>query len=783
MAVIVNKFYFDLMNTYLSDLSSPVKIEGGSNLSTQIRVVSPRVSDSDVQITITNEFGNDSGWLSMVYLGTETIESGDYAGETWNVWYYNVQSEVLAQVTRVNASNVDIAFRWREQDSNYIGAFTTTTQFDASGYEGAISTELLAEYTEATDEQWVLVTDSELESRSFEYDAVAGSWSDVGFARPIYPVIYTGILPSGTISVTPVVYASESSLTNSQIIIITAWLNDITDTLVSIENNLKDTSDGAFDATADNEWSSDKRIAEHLLSYMAVDDYDTDSTATSSVKYARNLGTTAGSISYAEQLAKNALLNQGVRTGDNVTFASVTTENATTRTVEIPDIDVTGNSVYVTYKHTDGINYQVTQIKYPDGRIAPINEKIDVNYCNESGATIEDGYTLASKGGSVGNQASGVISWTGDPDAAGFVYSRNFIGVATVGSVAVNAKSKATQLGIVSGIPEANLYASGTAYAEGQTLYAYEGRLTNVRPDKPYRQIKVGCIINKTGTVYDVFVCPEIFDYLDELSNVSISSAANRDIMVFDSSDDLWKNSNLDTELASVVKSVTMNSATYVVTITYWDDSTDTIDLPTESSIVNISYDNATKDLAFTLRSGATTNVPLDDIITGLATETYVDDADALKVDKTTTIAGVDLHDSISKSELQTAIDYGLKMDKNISTFDEVLEAGITGSELIPVYQSEIKKITVAVLTSYITNEGGLIPEIRGVDEETISYREDGLVREVSGSNVVTTPTYDQNGVLLKITETYSLDGKTYETSFTRNEKGQITNYIKEEVI
>lgn len=43
-----------------------------------------------------------------------------------------------------------------------------------------------------------------------------------------------------------------------------------------------------------------------------------------------------------------------------------------------------------------------------------------------------------------------------------------------------------------------------------------------------------------------------------------------------------------------------------------------TIDLPLEATIVGASYDNVTKDLTFTLASGGTLTVPLDDIIYGL---------------------------------------------------------------------------------------------------------------------------------------------------------------------
>ena len=69
---------------------------------------------------------------------------------------------------------------------------------------------------------------------------------------------------------------------------------------------------------------------------------------------------------------------------------------------------------------------------------------------------------------------------------------------------------------------------------------------------------------------------------------------------------------------------LTMDPLTYVITAYLVDGNGTrigterTIDIPLESTIVGASYDNVTKDLTFTLTSGATLIVPLDDIIYGL---------------------------------------------------------------------------------------------------------------------------------------------------------------------
>jgi hypothetical protein len=73
--------------------------------------------------------------------------------------------------------------------------------------------------------------------------------------------------------------------------------------------------------------------------------------------------------------------------------------------------------------------------------------------------------------------------------------------------------------------------------------------------------------------------------------------------------------------------------------------------------------------------------------------------------------------------------------------------------------------------------------EIRNIEEQSITYRADGKVIQVVGDNVTTTPTYDVNGNLIKITEVYALDNKTYETTFVRDALGRIINTNKQEVI
>ena len=71
---------------------------------------------------------------------------------------------------------------------------------------------------------------------------------------------------------------------------------------------------------------------------------------------------------------------------------------------------------------------------------------------------------------------------------------------------------------------------------------------------------------------------------------------------------------------------VSINTTTYVMTITLLDAngntlSTGTIDLPLESVVVSGSYDSTNKKIVLTLQSGSTIDIPVSDLISGLASQ------------------------------------------------------------------------------------------------------------------------------------------------------------------
>lgn len=97
-------------------------------------------------------------------------------------------------------------------------------------------------------------------------------------------------------------------------------------------------------------------------------------------------------------------------------------------------------------------------------------------------------------------------------------------------------------------------------------------------------------------------------------------------------SDGIATNNNLIKHSVVGNSAMTMDPDTYVITITNYSLSGEvlnryTIDLPAEMAFVSASYDNTTKDLTFTLQNGDEVAVPLDDIVSGLASEAWVNTA------------------------------------------------------------------------------------------------------------------------------------------------------------
>lgn len=201
--------------------------------------------------------------------------------------------------------------------------------------------------------------------------------------------------------------------------------------------------------------------------------------------------------------------------------------------------DGNGNSAFIRYTHTNNNDYQVVDIIYPDGRIEQINEQFDNNFRSVVDVTLNSGHVLMSHGVTQGQQ---VVDAKLFDETSQDAY--NVLGVVTVDGITKHSKSKATRLGIVTGIQ--SFFNTGIPYTEGQTLWARQGLLSNVAPSKPGLQVRMGVLINTQGSM-DALICPHIFGKLADSSDVDMTGVQEGDVI--EKRGELYKPTNRVTQL------------------------------------------------------------------------------------------------------------------------------------------------------------------------------------------------------------------------------------------
>ena len=164
--------------------------------------------------------------------------------------------------------------------------------------------------------------------------------------------------------------------------------------------------------------------------------------------------------------------------------------------------------------------------------------------------------------------------------------------------------------------------------------------------------------------------------------------------------------------------SLSINTSTYVVTAQLKDQAGNnlgteqTIDLPLESVVVSGSYDATNKKVILTLKDGSTIGFSVADLVNGLVPDTRK-------------VAGIDLKDDITTTELSTALNLSQYANKvtsvNGKTGTVSLTAGDVGAlpntTAIPKLYNSIGEntdgaIDQATMTSIFENLDGMLTDI-----------------------------------------------------------------------
>lgn len=476
-------------------------------------MVAPFLTTHTMYVLYRKPNGIEAERYVMIPTGETEIVDVDGNNEEWNIWR-NVVPGAVVNIDSAVAQNLAVGF----EDWYFVpeDGFLGIVQFEA---------DLVTTFPSAVEGDFVRVVDT-----NTDWQYLSSVWTDsltqlVGDESrervEMVPVVVDPNIDGGLPTVAP----------------------DNTEIIITILNNKLSISDAIATYVA-----RDLETAYSAVVTIALTDKIHIQTATGS-KFATMSQVVAGAGGmaqadydpnlYGDTVEKARNVDDGVRSKSASDIIDGIFPALETESIVVDD--GSGNQVTITYTHTNGNNYQVLNATYPDGRVAQFNEENYRNYRNETAQVLQSGHFLMTNGASLGNQAVKGILF--DEDSP---YAYNALGVVTVDDIAINAKSKATCMGIVSRIDIADLFVSGTSYAEGDTVYGRQGTLSNVAPDKPSLQVRAGIIINKVADVVDILICISIFQKVSDSSDVILTNPIEGDLIVRDSNG-IFINRNIDT--------------------------------------------------------------------------------------------------------------------------------------------------------------------------------------------------------------------------------------------
>lgn len=188
-----------------------------------------------------------------------------------------------------------------------------------------------------------------------------------------------------------------------------------------------------------------------------------------------------------------------------------------------------------------------------NGAVLQLGQETHVHVKNQSGATINDGtpvYVTGTLGSSGRLTVAPMI-------ADGSIEAKYFLGVTTE-DIPNGEDGKVTTFGKIRGL-------NTSAYSEGQTLYVSSstaGYWQTTRPAAPNLDLEVAIVINSHANNGTIFVRAQQGHYLGMLHDVYISSPANNQFLVYNSTTSRWENQGIASVGSINLDSVTDNGNT-----------------------------------------------------------------------------------------------------------------------------------------------------------------------------------------------------------------------------
>lgn len=187
------------------------------------------------------------------------------------------------------------------------------------------------------------------------------------------------------------------------------------------------------------------------------------------------------------------------------------------------------------------------------------------------------------------------------------------------------------------------------------------------------------------------------------------------------------------------------------------------IDLPLETMIVNASYDNATKEIVLTLQNGNTTRFSVADLVNGLVSTATFNEALSNKVDK---VNGKGLSTNDFTNE------YKEQIETNASDILDINEAQTTQDNRIAELEEEnelLRKDLAGLPTNTATGESIDITDSAEMRFEKLDVGGNSKQNTTEGKNLLTFKNVS-NRTLLNVAETFN--NSEFKLSGTTSDAG-----------
>ena len=180
--------------------------------------------------------------------------------------------------------------------------------------------------------------------------------------------------------------------------------------------------------------------------------------------------------------------------------------------------------------NTSDLQYNTTATGSAISSSINLGQQLVVRVKNESSSTINKGKLVRINGGVGNNPTIATASWENDANSA------NTLGM-LMETLPHNEFGFVLLNGVLTGL-------NTDGFSAGQTLYlSSSGDYTNIAPSAPKHTVRIGEVVRVNLNVGSVFVNIQNGYELSELHDVSASSPLNGDLLVYDSTTSLWKNS------------------------------------------------------------------------------------------------------------------------------------------------------------------------------------------------------------------------------------------------